>query len=329
MDDLSTVQPMDDAARVNMGKDWRMPTKEEMDELVKKCTWKKEKLNGVNGYRVTGPNGKSIFMPFGGNKSDDDHYNKGSVGYYWVSTLSSTQAAPALYMYSDKKDYMNYTRDIGQSIRPVLRKVDEMDDERMADIIPDEMREGLKDHMPIYNGINPPSIEGAYLVKPYTTVYCEDGHYSVGQVIDSYKIKFLNQNFINNTIDMQEHDIDSSTNDYSIGSGAFISGNGEYFTAFFATEGYARGIFNKMAVVVSGRKTSEGIKDFYYGLLMVDKGDDPDHKLMDVGYFRIFKDGDGLSDPTIWNLNIGARSLSPEENDGRGTMVDGIGVKLR
>ena len=329
VDDLSTVQPMDDAARVNMGKDWRMPTKEEMDELVKKCTWKKEKLNGVNGYRVTGPNGKSIFMPFGGNKSDDDHYNKGSVGYYWVSTLSSTQAAPALYMYSDKKDYMNYTRDIGQSIRPVLRKVDEMDDERMADIIPDEMREGLKDHMPIYNGINPPSIEGAYLVKPYTTVYCEDGHYSVGQVIDSYKIKFLNQNFINNTIDMQEHDIDSSTNDYSIGSGAFISGNGDYFTAFFATEGYARGIFNKMAVVVSGRKTSEGIKDFYYGLLMVDKGDDPDHKLMDVGYFRIFKDGDGLSDPTIWNLNIGARSLSPEENDGRGTMVDGIGVKLR
>lgn len=328
VDDLSTVEPMDDAARVNMGKDWRLPTKEEMDELVKKCTWKTEKLNGVYGYRVTGPNGKSIFMPFGGNKSNNAHYNKGDVGYYWVSTLSSTQAAPVLYMYSDKKDYMNYSRYIGQSIRPVLRKVDEMDDERMADIIPDDMREGLKNHMPIYNGINPPSIEGAYLVKPYTTVYCEDGHYSVGQVIDSYKTKFLNQNFINNTIDMQEYDIDSSTNDYSIGTGAFISGNGEYFTAFFATEGYARDIYNKMAVVISGRKTSDGIKDYYYGLLMVDKADDPDHKLMDVGYFRIFKDGDGLSEPTTWNLKAGARSLSPEGNNSHGTIVDGIGIDL-
>ncbi len=325
VDDLSTVEPMDDAARVNMGKYWRMPSKAEMDELVEKCTWKKEKLNGVNGYRVTGPNGNSIFMPFGGSKSADSHYNLGGTGFYWVSTLSSTQSVPALYMHEGKIDYMNYMRNSGRSIRPVLKTIDEMDDPRMSDIVPANMREGLRNHMPIYNGVNPPSIEGAFYLSPYTTVYCEDGHYPVGKVIDSYKIKFFNQNFINNTIDMYEYDADSSTDDYDIGKGAFISGNGERFTAFFATEGYTKGIFNRMAVVISGRKTSEGIRDYYYGLLMVDKAADPNHKLMDVGYFRIFKDGDSLSEPTTWNSNIvGSRQLT-NEGGSRGATVNGGG----
>lgn len=326
VDDLSTVEPMDDAARVNMGKYWRMPTKTEMDELVERCTWTEERLNGVDGYRVTGPNGKSIFLPFGGQKSGDSHYNRGGTGFYWVSTLSSTDAVPALYMYDGKTGYMNYMRKFGMSIRPVLKTIDEMDDLRMNDIVPSDMREGLRNHMPIYNGINPPSIEGVFYLSPYTTVYCEDGHYRVGQVIDSYKIKFLNQNFISNTIDMYEYDADSSTNDYDVGKGAFISGNGERFTAFFATEGYTKSIFNRMAVVISGRKTSEGIRDFYYGLLMVEKGPDPNHKLMDVGYFRIFKDGDTLSEPTTWNSNIvGSRQLTNEGNSSRGTIIDGEG----
>lgn len=121
VDDLTTIEPMDDAASVNMGQYWRVPTKQEMDELLEKCNWKLETLNGVKGYRVTGSNGNSIFLPFGGHKSDDNHYNLGSVGFYWVSTLSSTQAAPGLYLYS-KKDYLNYSRYMGQSIRPVLDK---------------------------------------------------------------------------------------------------------------------------------------------------------------------------------------------------------------
>ena len=329
VDGLSAVEAMDDAARVNMGKYWRIPTKAEMDELYTRCTWKKERLNGVNGYRVTGPNGNSIFLPFGGTKSGSEHYNLGSTGFYWTSTLSDTQAAPALYMYDGEIDYMNYTRNSGKSIRPVLITADEVDDPRMADIIPEDMREGLKDHMPIYNGVNPPNIEGAYMVKPYTTVYCEDGHYSVGRVIDSYKVKFFNQNYLNNTLDMSEYDIDSNTGDYASGNGAFISGSGEHFTAFFATEGYTKGIYNKMAVVISGRKTSEGIKEYYYGLLMVDKAADPDHKLMDVGYFRIFKDGDGLCDPTEWDAKYDVKVSTRGTHESRGTTIDGNGKYIQ
>ena len=55
-----------DRARHLMGKQWRLPTEDEIRELWEKCTWKVSSLNGVKGAIVTGPNGKSIFFPFSG-----------------------------------------------------------------------------------------------------------------------------------------------------------------------------------------------------------------------------------------------------------------------
>ena len=63
-DDISGTQY--DAATVNLGSDWRMPTRQEMKELVDKCTWEWTQINGINGYKVTGPNGNSVFLPAAG-----------------------------------------------------------------------------------------------------------------------------------------------------------------------------------------------------------------------------------------------------------------------
>ena len=52
-----------DAARANWGKNWRMPTAEEQQELLENCSWEWTTLNGVGGMQVTGPNGNSIFLP--------------------------------------------------------------------------------------------------------------------------------------------------------------------------------------------------------------------------------------------------------------------------
>lgn len=62
----------------------KLPTKEQLHELRNKCTWK---LTG-SGYCVTGPNGKSIFLPAAGFRSDIDGnvYRVGTIGYYWSST---------------------------------------------------------------------------------------------------------------------------------------------------------------------------------------------------------------------------------------------------
>ena len=52
-----------DAAANGFGRGWRMPTLEEVTELAEKCTWELEATDGRCGYRATGPNGNSIFIP--------------------------------------------------------------------------------------------------------------------------------------------------------------------------------------------------------------------------------------------------------------------------
>ena len=66
VDNKTTLEPGDDVAHVKWGGSWRMPTKAEQDELRNNCTWTWTTLNGVDGYRVTGPNGNSIFLPAAG-----------------------------------------------------------------------------------------------------------------------------------------------------------------------------------------------------------------------------------------------------------------------
>lgn len=55
-----------DVVRTNWGGKWRLPNTSEFKELYSKCTWKYTSLNGVNGMKVTGPNGNSIFLPMTG-----------------------------------------------------------------------------------------------------------------------------------------------------------------------------------------------------------------------------------------------------------------------
>ena len=74
-----------DVATSEWGEEWRLPTKEEFEELVKECEWKWMKKKGVNGKRVTGPNGKSIFLPAAGYRNESS-LGDGSYGSYWSST---------------------------------------------------------------------------------------------------------------------------------------------------------------------------------------------------------------------------------------------------
>ena len=123
-DGKTTLEPSDDAATVIMGRNWRTPTLTEMEELVNRCQWTPETLNGVNGVRVTGPNGNSIFLPFGGEMSEDVLYHSGTTGYYYVSTLStdSETSAPALVCFGNTQEFVPHARFFGLNIRPVFTK---------------------------------------------------------------------------------------------------------------------------------------------------------------------------------------------------------------
>ena len=110
-----------DAARANWGGSWRLPTKREMEELVNKCTWTWTKQSGVNGYKVTGPNGNSIFLPAAGRCGGSSRYNGGACGYYWSSTPyeSGTYSAYDLDFYSGNHGVSWYKRYSGRTVRPV------------------------------------------------------------------------------------------------------------------------------------------------------------------------------------------------------------------
>lgn len=84
-DGKSRLEPEDDAATTMLGESWRMPTREELKELVEKCEWRWVANADSTSYRVTGPSGNSIFLPATGTRSGKHCYAAGAEGYYWSS----------------------------------------------------------------------------------------------------------------------------------------------------------------------------------------------------------------------------------------------------
>lgn len=122
----TVLDPEDDAAHVNWGGSWRMPTKAEWQELEDNCTWTWTTQNGINGYKVTsnkaGYTDKFIFLPAAGSRSEYDLDGVGSYGYYWSSSLSEDYSDYAWYLnfHSGGHDLHLSSRYYGQSVRPVL-----------------------------------------------------------------------------------------------------------------------------------------------------------------------------------------------------------------
>jgi hypothetical protein len=84
-DDIAGTQY--DVAHVKWGGSWQMPTKAQQDELIENCTREWTQMNGVNGIKVTGPNGNTIFLPAAGDRWDDNLDGEGELGVYWLSSL--------------------------------------------------------------------------------------------------------------------------------------------------------------------------------------------------------------------------------------------------
>ena len=122
VDNKTVLDPEDDVAHVKWGGSWRMPTKAEQDELRTNCTWTWTTQNGVKGYKVTGTNGNSIFLPAAGNRYGAYLYDSGSYGRYWSSSLDVGSSYNAYYLYFDSGHYGwgSNNRYIGQSVRPVF-----------------------------------------------------------------------------------------------------------------------------------------------------------------------------------------------------------------
>lgn len=113
-----------DAATANWGAPWRMPSKEQFEELISNCTsvWTTE--NGVNGRRFTGTNGTTIFLPAAGFRAISDLHRAGSYGYYYSSTIYESYPDIAWRIFFDWEDVYTGQDPFpyrGQSVRPVRK----------------------------------------------------------------------------------------------------------------------------------------------------------------------------------------------------------------
>lgn len=123
-----------DVATYKWSSEWRIPTRKEMEELMTKCKWEQVTEGTTKGYRVTGPSGKSIFMPMAGERSEGTSASgRGTLLRYWTSNLANASeqrnagncestvlcTAWAMQSNGNKMEMKPLLRCYGLSVRPV------------------------------------------------------------------------------------------------------------------------------------------------------------------------------------------------------------------
>ena len=125
VDNKTTLEAADDAARANWGGSWRMPTDAELTELREQCTWTWTTQNGIYGYKVTskksGYTNKSIFLPAAGYRLGSSLDRAGILGSYWSSSLYTgfPYRVWEMNLSSGSVYRLDEDRHYGKSVRPV------------------------------------------------------------------------------------------------------------------------------------------------------------------------------------------------------------------
>ena len=128
-DGKTVLAPEDDAATVNWGNDWQIPSWEQWMELFdgSNTSPKLTTINGIKGWKLTSnSNGNSIFLPVAGYRDETTLCNAGSYGSYWSRTLCESNN-PYAYMMdfwvtSIGGGMVDTDRYAGRSVRPVRKQ---------------------------------------------------------------------------------------------------------------------------------------------------------------------------------------------------------------
>ena len=125
VDSVSVLDPEDDVAHIKWGGTWRIPTKEQIHELLENCDWTWTTLNEVNGYRVTGKKpgytDRSIFLPVTGEYNDGKVFDYRLHGYYWSRNCGTvtSETAYTLEVYTKGSSAEIQSRCKSLAVRPV------------------------------------------------------------------------------------------------------------------------------------------------------------------------------------------------------------------
>ena len=125
--DKDILEPEDDAAYVNWGEGWQIPSDAQFYELMRQCTWQPVERDGVKGYLINSKsNTNAIFLPMSGYIDDDVLRLRNIRGYYWSRKLDYSfligSGKPHCLILTEDETTINSSRVEryeGISIRPV------------------------------------------------------------------------------------------------------------------------------------------------------------------------------------------------------------------
>lgn len=122
-DGKNILEAQDDVAKSVLGGEWRIPTKEDMEELVEECEWKWTREKGHFGWKVIGLNNNYIFLPASGAASSYRIAGVNELGRYWTATRDDSGYSAYNLRFKDGTDtivVVDDTRFYGRTIRPVI-----------------------------------------------------------------------------------------------------------------------------------------------------------------------------------------------------------------
>jgi hypothetical protein len=147
----------------------------------------------------------------------------------------------------------------------------------------------------INEGKIPPVIEGIYDFKPNYCIHDNSGYNREGSYFLDYRLRFRAQNNQNLTVSLDFKSLGAAI-DTATGTGSFLAGSNNSFTAFVDVSGVSYGIPYKAITFYSGVVSNTGITNFQTGYYLKEKGADPGNLLVPVGTSRIFNDEDSFSE---------------------------------
>jgi len=164
-------------------------------------------------------------------------------------------------------------------------------------VIPPGVRNDIeKSGMIIYSGTKPPDISGQYLSDSYTLIGSSISEDKLNKKYADMYIAFVKGS--NGTLSYREEQSGDQAGSDNVR--VEVVGSGNNFTAYLEVTGESKGIWNRTSTVISGTLTKDGIKDFNYAFVMLEKDSDPNNKLMPLNSYRVFKEGDGLAKKYEW-----------------------------
>lgn len=168
----------------------------------------------------------------------------------------------------------------------------------LNEMLPADILDAISEQMPLYEGENPPMLEGSYVFSPCRILYSSFQSSLIDSLPDyHFKLSFQKKegknSFIKFVGDNSIMRIDSCEN-------ACLVGKNQYFTAYYNVKGkHYSGISYNAVLILTGTKKEEGFVDCYLGIVLLDKSvNASDSLLMPVGSFRIINDGDAIVEKT-------------------------------